>query len=96
MIYFTSNMHLGHEAVIHMCNRPFKNAEEMNQVLIHNFNSIVHKNDTDLIGILSRLSENYEIIAQFGVQGRRDYQQYFAVRNMLEKVEFVYRCILRK
>ena len=57
---------------------------------------LVHKNDTDLIGILSRLSENYEIIAQFGVQGRRDYQQYFAVRNMLEKVEFVYRCILRK
>ena len=57
---------------------------------------LVHKNDTDLVGILSSLSENYEIKAQFGVQGRRDYQQYFAVRNMLEKVEFVYRCILRK
>ena len=24
MIYFTSAMHLGHEAIIHMCNRPFK------------------------------------------------------------------------
>ena len=46
MIYFTSNMHLGHEAVIHMCNRPFKNVEEMNRALIRNINSMVHKNDT--------------------------------------------------
>lgn len=46
MIYFTSDMHLGHEAIIHMCNRPFKNVEEMNKVLIRNFNSMVHKNDT--------------------------------------------------
>ena len=46
MIYFTSNMHLGHEAIIHMCNRPFKNVEEMNRTLIRNINSMVHKNDT--------------------------------------------------
>lgn len=46
MIYFTSDMHLGHVAIIHMCNRPFKNVEEMNKVLIRNFNSMVHKNDT--------------------------------------------------
>ena len=46
MIYFTSDMHLGHEAIIHMCNRPFKNAEEMNRALIRNINSMVQKNDT--------------------------------------------------
>ena len=46
MIYFTSDLHLGHEAVIRMQNRPFTNADEMNRVLIENYNSVVHKDDT--------------------------------------------------
>ncbi len=46
MIYFTSDLHLGHEAVIRMQNRPFANADEMNRMLIENYNSVVHKNDT--------------------------------------------------
>ena len=46
MIYFTSDMHLGHKAVIRMQNRPFENVEEMNRILIDNYNSVVHKDDT--------------------------------------------------
>lgn len=46
MIYFTSDLHLGHEAVIRMQNRPYANADEMNRVLIENYNSVVHENDT--------------------------------------------------
>lgn len=46
MIYFTSDLHLGHEAVVRMQNRPFANADEMNRVLIENYNSVVHKDDT--------------------------------------------------
>lgn len=46
MIYFTSDLHLGHESVIRMQNRPFANADEMNCVLIENYNSVVHKDDT--------------------------------------------------
>ena len=46
MIYFTSDLHLGHEAVIRMQNRPFTNTDEMNRVLIENYNSVVHKDDT--------------------------------------------------
>ena len=46
MIYFTSDLHLGHEAVIRMQNRPFENADEMNRMLIENYNSVVHNNDT--------------------------------------------------
>lgn len=57
---------------------------------------LLHENDMDLVGILSKLSENSEIMAQLGVQGRRAYQKYFTVRNMLEKVDFIYRSILRK
>jgi calcineurin-like phosphoesterase family protein len=46
MVYFTSDLHLGHESVIRMQNRPFENAEEMNEALIKNYNSVVHKDDT--------------------------------------------------
>jgi len=46
MIFFTSDLHLGHEAVIRMQNRPFANADEMNRVLIENYNSVVNTNDT--------------------------------------------------
>lgn len=46
MIWFTSDLHLGHRAVISMCARPFGTVEEMNEALIHNFNSCVKKNDT--------------------------------------------------
>ena len=37
-IYFTSDMHFGHEAILRYCNRPFANVEEMNQKLIENWN----------------------------------------------------------
>ena len=46
MIWFTSDLHLGHNAAINMCDRPFKNAKEMNNMLIRNFNECVKKNDT--------------------------------------------------
>lgn len=46
MIYFTSDLHLGHRAAISMCGRPFENAEEMNRTLIDNINARVNKTDT--------------------------------------------------
>lgn len=46
MIYFTSDLHLGHLTIIRMQNRPFTDVEDMNRVLISNYNSVVHKNDT--------------------------------------------------
>ena len=46
MVYFTSDLHLGHEAVVRMQNRPYANADEMNRSLIINYNSLVRDNDT--------------------------------------------------
>lgn len=46
MIWFTSDLHLGHRAAISMCDRPFETIEEMNEILTQNFNSCVKKNDT--------------------------------------------------
>lgn len=44
MIYFTSDLHLGHNAVISMQNRPFVDAEEMEegrQNLLEHGNTVV-------------------------------------------------------
>lgn len=46
MIYFTSDLHLGHRNVIHLCNRPFASIDEMDAALIENWNHKVHRNDT--------------------------------------------------
>lgn len=64
MKYYTSDLHLGHEAIISMCNRPFKTVEEMDEALIFNWNKTVHKNDEvyilgDLIYKSSKSPEYY-------------------------------------
>lgn len=46
MIWFTSDLHLNHRAVVSMCKRPFETVEEMNEILIRNFNERVKKKDT--------------------------------------------------
>lgn len=46
MIYFTSDLHLGHRNVIRLCNRPFTDIEVMDQMLIDNWNRRVQSQDT--------------------------------------------------
>ncbi len=46
MIYYTSDLHLGHANVIRHCSRPFATADEMDEVLIRNWNTKVHRDDT--------------------------------------------------
>lgn len=45
-IFFTSDLHFGHENIIKYCNRPFSNVQEMNKGLIDNWNSVVIPEDT--------------------------------------------------
>ena len=45
MLYFTSDLHLGHANSIEFKNRPFSNIEEMNQALIQNINDTVGADD---------------------------------------------------
>lgn len=43
--WFTSDYHLGHANIIKYCNRPFKDLEQMNKMIIHNHNARVKPED---------------------------------------------------
>ena len=45
MLFFTSDLHFGHENVIRFNDRPFESAEHMNEQLIKNINSTVSVSD---------------------------------------------------
>jgi calcineurin-like phosphoesterase family protein len=46
MIHFTSDLHLGHANIIRLCHRPFASVEEMDEVLVSNWNQVVTRGDT--------------------------------------------------
>lgn len=48
-LWFTSDLHLGHENIIKYCHRQFETIDEMDEKIIENWNSVVHKNDTVFI-----------------------------------------------
>ena len=44
-IFLIGDCHFEHRNIINYCSRPFANVEEMNEILIKNWNSVVGKND---------------------------------------------------
>ncbi len=50
MVYFTADLHLGHNSIIQSCNRPFSSVEEMDETIIGNWNSRV--SDVDEVYVL--------------------------------------------
>lgn len=47
-LWFTSDSHFYHDNICKLCNRPFETVEDMNDILIANWNSVV-KPDDDII-----------------------------------------------
>ena len=73
--YIISDTHFNHNNIIKYCNRPFKDINEMNKVIINNWNTVVDKNDIvyhlgdfflgskfDLKDIVSKLNGNIYLI----------------------------------
>lgn len=44
-LFFVSDTHFGHEAILHYAKRPFSSVEEMDQAMIDNWNKVVGPND---------------------------------------------------
>ncbi len=44
-LFFTSDTHFGHAHIIKFCDRPFKDVQQMDEVLINNWNSVVGEDD---------------------------------------------------
>jgi calcineurin-like phosphoesterase family protein len=98
-LWFTADTHFYHENIIKYCNRPFKNVEEMNKVLIDNWNKVVKSGDDIIIAGDFIHSGNLELIHslmdrlngdKWLCYGNHDYQ------NKLERDEicrrFNYHC----
>lgn len=45
-LWFTSDPHFGHAAIIRHCSRPFVDVEEMNETIIERHNAVVRDDDT--------------------------------------------------
>ncbi len=66
MVYYTSDLHLGHKNVIRHCDRPYASADEMDEALIRSWNAKVHANDT------------VYIVGDFLFRAKRPAEEYFA------------------
>ena len=72
MIYFTSDLHFGHDKIIRHTGRPFQNSEEMDKTLIKNWNrTIGPKDEVYILGDLTMKGPDFAagILAQ--LRGRK-------------------------
>src|ERR1035437_3094736 len=68
MLFVTSDWHLGHERIIPLCDRPFKDVNHMHEVLIANYNSRVDPlDDAFVLGdvAMGTFAETIKIVRRF-------------------------------
>lgn len=72
MIYFTSDLHLGHKNILKHDNRLFRSIEEMDNVIIKRWNNTVNKDDTVyILGDISWHDDNKTFNIYNGLNGQK-------------------------
>jgi len=88
MIYFTADLHFYHENVIKHANRPFSSIEEMNKILIRNWNKrICAADEVYILGDVTMKGATYVMETLTQLNGRK----YLIKGNhdrFVEQVEF--------
>jgi len=92
-IFFTADLHLGHEAIIKFANRNFNTVEEHDDALIANYNSVVGRKDiTYILGDLAWKNHRHYIHALNGkkvlIVGNHD-KMSIEDYNLFTEVHFV-------
>lgn len=65
MRYYSSDQHFYHANIIRFCDRPFSSVEEMNEILIKNWNDIVKEDDEVIVvGDFSMAFRSVEIFTK--------------------------------
>ena len=68
-VFFIADTHFGHKEIINFENRPFKNTEEMNEILIQNWNKTVSEKDVIFL------------LGDFDKKKKEEIQQYISALN---------------
>ena len=88
MIYFTSDLHLGHKNIIKLCHRPFASLEEMDETLVSNWNQVVTNGDTVyIIGDLMFRTQNHPLDVLKRLRGKKNLILGNHDRGWLNKIE---------
>ena len=58
--FYISDTHFGHQNIIKLDNRPFKNCDQMENVLVMNWNNNVTSEDAKIVGLLHDVLEDTE------------------------------------
>lgn len=72
MVFFTADLHFYHEKIIRHTQRPFRNAEEMNRVLIKKWNEKVSYGDeVYILGDFTMKGADYASAVLYALNGKK-------------------------
>jgi calcineurin-like phosphoesterase family protein len=78
MIWFTADFHLSHKNIIQYCHRPFQDSDEMDEVILGNFNQKVQSGD--ILYFLGDLTFKGNVAANF-FERFKDIEIHFIIGN---------------